>query len=152
MRKSRAVEQISDSVRIMPPFNADNAASFAVVKDSDLYVWWVTQQPTYGSGDMNSIYYASNSGSGWSAPVEWHTEAASNGTQDWFHNPSVTLAGDGSWLVVVDRIYRTGGGNAWSVSGFIGTPATPPVTSLPYSYLGTSLGGFTGSGGFSLLT
>jgi hypothetical protein len=118
---SWTTEQISAAVKIMPPNNSDNAASFAIVKDGQLYVFWVTPIPTFGSGGMNSIYYAVRNGS-WAAPVLFHTEAASNASQDWFHNLSVTLRSDGQFVMLVDRIHRTGAGNTWSVTGFLGEP------------------------------
>jgi hypothetical protein len=105
---------------------------------------------------MNSIYYAKRSGGSWGTPVLWHTEAASNVYQDWFHNPSVTLRPDGKFAVAVDRIHRTADANSWSFTGFVAEPVTPTgwasdrigkVYEMSPGFHDIPLGGGAGAGG-----
>ena len=130
-----SLDQISDTVKIMPPANADNNASFALLNgDGDLVVFWVTPIPNTGMGVVNFLMYSVYDGVSWGDPAIWVEDEVTNAYQDWWHNPSVVLDSNDVFQVVIDRIHRTYDNNAWSVAGFLYTAPAAAENGVPYTW------------------
>ena len=101
-------------------------------RGADLYCWWATYNP--GAGNMNSIYYAANSGGGWAADTFYFTDAPSNPFNDFFEQLSVVFLSTGAWGVYHDRISPADGQS--SVAAYIVDQPAPPGTAAALQHAG----------------